>query len=63
VAGTNTPIEDKEKLLAAAKLLSIQKDVGFTFVEPEGETLKELVQHECNDREKKMAWEQREVDQ
>ncbi|KAK2449432.1 hypothetical protein QL285_008629 [Trifolium repens] len=43
VAGTHNSTEDKEKLIAAAKLLSTQKDVGFTFVEPEGETVKQLV--------------------
>ncbi|PNX64006.1 hypothetical protein L195_g061905, partial [Trifolium pratense] len=51
---------DKEKLIEAAKLLSIQKEVGFNFAEEEKLTLKQLVDHEGCDRAKKMEWEQRE---
>jgi hypothetical protein len=55
--------EDKEKLVEAAKLLSIQKEVGFNFVEEPNETLKHLIDQERCDRAKKMEWEQREGDQ
>jgi hypothetical protein len=52
-----TPDEDKVKLIEAAKLLKIQKEVGFNFVEATCETLKVLVEQENNDRTKKMVWE------
>jgi hypothetical protein len=55
--------EEKAKLVEAAKLLSIQREVGFTFEEPRGEIMKQLVDHENADRAKKMDWEQREGDQ
>jgi hypothetical protein len=55
--------EEKEKLLEAAKLLSIQQEVGFTFEVPDDMTLKQLVDHERGDRAKKMDWERREGDQ
>jgi hypothetical protein len=55
--------EEKEKLIEAAKLLSIQQEVGFTFEEPTDMTLKQLVDHERGDRAKKMEWERREGDQ
>jgi hypothetical protein len=47
----------------AAKLLSIQKEVGLTFEEPTTVTIKQLVIQETCDRKKKMDWEQREGDQ
>jgi hypothetical protein len=54
---------DREKLIEAAKLLSIQKEVGFTFEEPTTVTIKQLVIQETCDMKKKMDWEQREGDQ
>ncbi|KAK2430144.1 hypothetical protein P8452_43598 [Trifolium repens] len=54
---------DKEKLIEAAKLLSIQKEVGFNFEVAEEETLKNLVEQELCDREKKMDWEKSVGDQ
>ncbi|MCH81494.1 RNA recognition motif [Trifolium medium] len=54
---------EKEKLLEAAKLLSIQKEVGFSFEEAEDAAIKQLIDQERSDRAKKMAWEQREGDQ
>jgi hypothetical protein len=41
---------ERGKLIEAAKLLVIQKEVGFTFEEPEVDTLKQLVDKELNDR-------------
>jgi hypothetical protein len=55
--------EDKEKLVEAAKLLCIQNEVGFNFVEAPNETIKYLIEQERGDRAKKMEWEQREGDQ
>jgi hypothetical protein len=54
---------DKEKMIEAAKLLSIQKEVGFNFEVAEEETLKKLVEQELCDREKKMDWEKSVGDQ
>jgi hypothetical protein len=54
---------DREKIIQAAKLLSIQREVGFNFQQPEGDTLKQLVQEENVDRAKKTAWENKEGDQ
>jgi hypothetical protein len=56
-------VEDRDKLIEAAKLLNIQKDVGFTFVEATEDTLKHLVDQEICDRAKKLEWEKREGDQ
>jgi hypothetical protein len=60
-----TPLQsgEKEEVLQAAKLLSIQKDVGFNFEEPEEEIMKQLVDQELCDRAKKMELEKREGDQ
>ncbi|WJX43771.1 hypothetical protein P8452_30829 [Trifolium repens] len=55
--------EDKDKYVEAAKLLSIQKNVGFSFVEATSDTLKHLVEQENCDRIKKMEWELKEGDQ
>jgi hypothetical protein len=55
--------DDREKIMQAAKLLSIQKDVGFTFVDSDKVTINQLVHQELCDRAKKMEWEQRECDQ
>jgi hypothetical protein len=54
---------EKEKVIQAAKLLNIQKEVGFNFTEPEEETINHLVQKEKCDRDNKMAWEHRNGDQ
>jgi hypothetical protein len=56
-----TQKEDREKLIQAAKLLSIQRGVGFSFEINDDLTLKQLVELEKCDRVKKMEWEQREV--
>jgi hypothetical protein len=50
-------------MIEAAKLLSIQKEVGFNFEVAEEETLKKLVEQELCDREKKMDWEKSVGDQ
>jgi hypothetical protein len=55
--------DETEKVIQAAKLLSIQKGVGFTFVDTDDVTIKQLVENEKSDRVKKMEWEQRECDQ
>jgi hypothetical protein len=55
--------EDKEQLVAAAKLLSIQKVVGFNFEEPDKVTISHLIDQERSDRIKKKEWESREGDQ
>jgi hypothetical protein len=55
--------EEKEKMVEAAKLLSIQKEVGFTFEDATNDTLKLLIDQEKIDRTKKMEWEQKEGDQ
>ncbi|MCH79854.1 RNA recognition motif [Trifolium medium] len=55
--------KDKEIAIEAAKLLSIQKEVGFSFEEADGETVKQLMTQERCDRVKKMEWEQKEGDQ
>jgi hypothetical protein len=47
----------------AAKLLSIQKEVGFNFTEDPNDTLKHFIDQERCDRAKKMEWEQRGDDQ
>jgi hypothetical protein len=67
-SGKSNPIlqiqaDDREKVTQAAKLLSIQKGVGFTFETNDTETIMQLVDQEKCDRAKKMEWEQREVDQ
>jgi hypothetical protein len=54
---------EKEKLIEAAKLLSIQKEVGFNFDVSDDEILKNLVEQEKSDREKKIDWEKRDGDQ
>ncbi|WJX73890.1 hypothetical protein P8452_57618 [Trifolium repens] len=59
----HTQEEDREKLIQAAKLLSIQRGVGFSFEIEDDLTLKQLVELEKCDRAKKMEWEQREGDQ
>jgi hypothetical protein len=48
------------KLLAAAKLLKLQKDVGFTFEEPTGAILEQLIEQEMCDQAKKIDWEDKE---
>jgi hypothetical protein len=54
------PIEDdRAKVVEAAKLLRIQKEVGFTFYVEDGEIVKELVQQEVCDQAKKMDWEEK----
>ncbi|WJX47284.1 hypothetical protein P8452_33995 [Trifolium repens] len=53
----------KDILIQAAKLLSIQKVVGFYFAEPEGNTINHLVDQEIEDRAKKVEWENKEGDQ
>jgi hypothetical protein len=58
-----TQVIEKDILIQAAKLLSIQKEVGFNFEEPEGESIKQLVEQEIEDRTKKMEWENKEGDQ
>jgi hypothetical protein len=55
--------EDKEQLVAAAKLLSFQKQVGFNFQETDNVTIVHLIDQERSDRNKKMEWENREGDQ
>ncbi|KAK2434687.1 heterogeneous nuclear ribonucleoprotein [Trifolium repens] len=55
--------ENKEKLVQAAKLLSIQKEVGFTFNEQTIDIVKKLVIQETSDRAKKLDWENRQGDQ
>jgi hypothetical protein len=55
--------DDREKVIQAAKLLSIQKGVGFSFEINEELIIKQLIELEKSDRVKRMAWEQREVDQ
>jgi hypothetical protein len=55
--------EDRVKVLEAAKLISIQKQVGFSFEAEDGETVKQLIVQENCDRAKKMEWEQRNGDQ
>jgi hypothetical protein len=55
--------DEREKVIQAAKLLNIQKGVGFTFVETDVVTINQLVENEKSDRVKKMEWEQRECDQ
>jgi hypothetical protein len=55
--------DETEKVIQAAKLLSIQKGVGFTFVDTDDVTIKQLVENEKSDKVKKMEWEQRECDQ
>jgi hypothetical protein len=62
-AVTHDENADKIKLIEAAKLLHIQKKVGFNFVERDGEVVKQLVEQEESDRVKKMEWEKREGDQ
>ncbi|MCI16348.1 hypothetical protein A2U01_0037490, partial [Trifolium medium] len=52
---------DRAKVLEAAKLLNIQKQVGLSFDVVEGETIKQLIEQEECDRAKKMDWEQRTV--
>jgi hypothetical protein len=56
-------VGEREKVIQAARLLSIQKGVGFNFTENDGEIISQLVKHETCDRKKKMAWENREGDQ
>jgi hypothetical protein len=58
-----TNMGDRDKVIEAAKLLQIQKQVRFTFAVPEEETLKQLIEEEVSDRAKKMKWEQRICDQ
>jgi hypothetical protein len=55
--------EEKDKFVEAAKLLSIQREVRFTFEEPTDDTLKQLVDQERCDRAKKLEWEQKDGDQ
>ncbi|MCI16668.1 hypothetical protein A2U01_0037812, partial [Trifolium medium] len=59
----NDDTGEREKLLEAAKLFSIQKEVGFSFDELDGATLKQFMDQERNDRAKKMEREQRVGDQ
>jgi hypothetical protein len=54
---------DREKIIQAAKPLSIQREVGFNFQQPVENTLKHLVQAENVDRAKKTEWENKEGDQ
>jgi hypothetical protein len=56
-------VGEREKVIQAARLLSIQKEVGFNFEEHDEDTIKQLVEQEKCDRARKMEWEQREVDQ
>jgi hypothetical protein len=55
--------QEKELLVAAGKLLSIQKVVGFNFEEPDNVTISHLIDQERSDRIKKNQWESREGDQ
>jgi hypothetical protein len=57
------PAGDRIKVIEAAKLLAIQKEVGFSFEVEDGVTLNELTLHEDCDRIKKMEWEQKNGDQ
>ncbi|KAK2398506.1 hypothetical protein QL285_048438 [Trifolium repens] len=54
---------DRDKVVQAAKLLNIQREVGFTFEEPLDDVIKQLVDEENCDRSKKMDWERRQCDQ
>jgi hypothetical protein len=54
---------DRDKVVQAAKLLRIQREVGFTFEEPLEDVVKQLVDEENCDRSKKMDWEKRQCDQ
>jgi hypothetical protein len=56
-------VGEREEVIQAAKLLSLQKEVGFNFVDQDDVIIKQLVNEEKCDRAKKMEWEQREVDQ
>ncbi|CAJ2642584.1 unnamed protein product [Trifolium pratense] len=58
--GIDVDGRNKESAIEAAKLLSIQKEVGFSFEEDDDKTLKELMMQERSDRSKKMEWEQKE---
>jgi hypothetical protein len=64
-SNSSIPIQvgEREKVIQAARLLSIQKEVGFNFEEHDEDTIKQLVEQEKCDRARKMEWEQREVDQ
>ncbi|GAU29496.1 hypothetical protein TSUD_360410 [Trifolium subterraneum] len=59
---SNNKAGDKEKLIEAAKLLSIQKAVGFSFEEAEDVTIRQLIDQERGDRAKKMEEEKKEDD-
>jgi hypothetical protein len=50
-------------LIEAAKLLSIQNQVGFNFEEVKDDTIKHLVEQETCDRAKKKDWEDKNGDQ
>jgi hypothetical protein len=53
-------VGEKEKAIEAARLLSIQKEVGFTFEEQDDEIVQQLVNQETKDRGMKMEWEKKE---
>jgi energy-coupling factor transporter ATP-binding protein EcfA2 len=59
-----TPLQgsDKENVLQAAKLLNLQKEVGFNFEEPDEQIVQQLVEQEICDVAKKMEWEKRKCD-
>jgi hypothetical protein len=54
---------DRDKVVEAAKLIAIQKQVGFSFEVEDEVIVNELIVQENCDRAKKMSWEQRMVDQ
>jgi hypothetical protein len=59
--GANTGTDYQH--LEAAKLLQIQKNVGFCYEVHDSVAVKELIIDEVRDRSKKQEWEQREVPQ
>jgi hypothetical protein len=49
--------------MQGVKLFSIQKEVGFTFEEPDNAIINQLVEHESSDRGKKLEWERKNCNQ
>jgi energy-coupling factor transporter ATP-binding protein EcfA2 len=62
VAETPLQVSDKEKVLQAAKLLNLQKEVGFNFEDSDEQIVQQLVEQEICDLAKKMEWEKRKCD-
>jgi hypothetical protein len=59
----NVSENDRNKVLEAVKIMGIQNEVGFTFQVEDGDIVKQLIQHEHSDKNKKMDWDHQNVDQ